>query len=66
MRHIKGYHDRLIFTIVRNYSRKEYYEKAREYLINPVQKAMEVEWSGRIGFQKHTKQGRVLSVWIPV
>lgn len=35
-------------TIVRNYSRKEYYEKAREYLINPVQKVMEVEWEDRL------------------
>jgi len=35
-------------TIVRNYSRKEYYEKAREYLINPVQKVLEVEWEDRL------------------
>lgn len=35
-------------SIVRNYSKKEYYKKAREYLINPVQKVMEVEWEDGI------------------
>ena len=29
-------------SIQRNYSRKEYYEKAKEYLINPVQKVITI------------------------